>query len=177
MDRRARRRQCADLVADLPIPTPFDVNEFCAGLGRDAGRPIHLLPMDLPPGGPCGLLLSTDDAEYVVYPQATIPMHQQHIVFHELGHFLLQHRKVPAPEMDTSRLVLPNLDPVMVQRILSRTAYSEREEQDAEVVASLILERVSLWTPQEQWEVPEGDAPVIDRVLRTLSSPKHQAPG
>jgi len=167
MDNRELRRRCAALVADLPVPAPFDVGAFCAQLGRDRGRPIHQLTMDLPPGGPCGLLVSTQDADHVLVERRTSPWHQQNIALHELGHLLWGHDRVLS--QDASLLLMPHLAPEMVSRVLARTAYSNLEERQAELVASLILERVSRWSAESTRTVPGAvDAAALARIEETL---------
>jgi hypothetical protein len=145
MRHRQVRRQCEALVATLEIPDPFDLDAFCSQLGDEQGRPIQQLAMPLPAAGPCGLLLSTDDVDVVIFEQHTTLWHQRHIVLHELGHILWGHAREMSPA--TSRKLLPHLDPDMVRRMLGRTNYSELEEHQAEMVASLILERVIRWAP------------------------------
>lgn len=89
MGRDELRRRCVELVDRLMIPTPFDIEVLCEQLGRERGRPIRLLPMDLPAGTPSGLLVAMGDADYVLYEQRTAPMHRNLIVLHEVGHALL----------------------------------------------------------------------------------------
>jgi hypothetical protein len=38
---------------------------------------------------------------------------------------------------------MPDLDPAMVQAVLGRSVYSEVEEREAELIASLIMDRVA----------------------------------
>lgn len=167
LDNRTLRRRCAVLVDSLTIPVPFGLDAFCEQLGRDRGRPISRLAVDLPAGGPCGLLVSTDEAEVVLVERRTTEWHQRHIVLHELGHLLWGHDRLMAPA--TSTLLLPHLDPEMVHRVLARTSYSELEERQAETVASLILERVSRLAPETRWSARASvDAEALHRVEESL---------
>lgn len=171
------RRRCAELVDGLTIPSPFDIGVFCEHLGRERGRPIHLMPMDLPAGNPCGLLVSMGDADFVLYEQRTTPMHQTHIILHEVGHYLLHEdgagRLLPHSHesavlsTEVSGLLLPDLDLDMVQRMLGRTSYSDEEEQAAEYLASLVLERARR-PPAKTWVVAAGKEQVIHRVEDSL---------
>lgn len=167
MDNRTLRRQCAELVDGLTIPSPFGLDAFCEQLGRDRGRPISRLAVELPAGGPCGLLVSTDESEVVLVERRTSDWHQRHIVLHELGHLLWGHDRVMAD--DTSLLLLPHLDPEMVHRVLARTAYSALEERQAEMVASLVLERVSRWAPEARWQAGgPAEAEALQRVEESI---------
>jgi hypothetical protein len=42
---------------------------------------------------------------------------------------------------------MPALPAALVERVLGRTIYTEPQEREAEIVASLILSRVSHWSP------------------------------
>lgn len=160
------------------MPDPFDVRALCDRIGQARGRPIHLLPLALPTGSPCGLWLSTSSAEYVVYEERTSPLHREHIVLHELGHLLCDHEAAPVLGEDVSRLLLPNLDPRMVARVLGRTHYTAEEEQEAEMIASMILQRARRGVPapvRRTGPVPPhpSDHDGADVVARIESSLEH----
>jgi hypothetical protein len=65
-------------------------------------------------------------------------VHQDHIVLHEICHLLCGHAGDDALGTEHARLLFPNLDPAMVGRVLGRTSYSTEEEQEAELLASMI---------------------------------------
>jgi hypothetical protein len=159
------RRRSRSLVAALDLPEPFDMDEFCTTVGRRRGRPLYRVPAELPAGSPSGMWVATPDLDYVFYERRTTKLHQRHIVLHELGHILGEHEAPPAMSDATSRTLLPNLDPAMVRRMLARTYFSAIEEQEAELVASLIHERISAWAPSP----PEPPAPVAPEVAEVLA--------
>lgn len=134
---RRVRRHCAAILRDLRLPVPFDVRAVCAELADRRGRPITLLPF---PGLSelCGLWVATDTADLIAYEQHTTAPHQDHIVLHEIGHLLCAHYPASLTLDEQARLVLPNLDPEMVRRVLGRTGYSSAEEREAEFFASLV---------------------------------------
>lgn len=129
----------AAIVRELDIPRPFDLGEFVAGLERQRNRPILLRPFSAAPGVPCGLWIATSGADYVFHEQGTTPFHATHIKLHELAHMLLGHRNGTQVWQDLVSILVPDLDPELVQLILGRTAYSTAEERDAETFASLVL--------------------------------------
>jgi hypothetical protein len=174
MEKRLRR-ECAERVRALDIPTPFDVQELCRRLSAARGREIRLLPGPLPPDSPCGLWVSTDRADYVFYEQRTSRLHREHIILHEIGHLLCDHQAAPVLDEEASRLVLPNLDPAMVQRMLGRTHYSAVEEQQAEMIASLVLQQVSRWSPESTRTVPPEAAGLVDRLETSLQHPDQRS--
>jgi len=131
----------AALVRELDIPAPFDLGEFVAGLERQRHRPIRLSPFSSGPGVPCGLWIGTAEADYIYHEQGTTPYHQTHIALHELAHMLLDHRGATQVWERLVNLLVPDVDPQLVQLILGRSMYSTQEERDAETLASLIHEQ------------------------------------
>ena len=104
------------------------------------------------------------------YERRTTALHQRHIVLHELGHLVCNHDAPPAMTDAASRMLLPHLDPAMVRRMLGRTYYSAVEEQQAEYVASLIHERISVWGPEPAAVVDPEVAAVVARLERAFRS-------
>lgn len=140
LGRRRLRRRCAALLRDLPTPVPFDARALCEQVAARRGRPIRLIPMARLTGV-CGLWVATDTTDLIFYEGKTTPPHQDHIILHELGHVLCGHCPVSLPMAEQARLLLPDLDPEMVRRVLGRAGYSTVEEQEAEMLASLIRQR------------------------------------
>jgi hypothetical protein len=141
----------AAIVQELGIPRPFNLGEFVTRLERQRNRPIRLSPFRSAPGVPCGLWIATADADYVYHEEGTTPFHATHIKMHELAHILLGHRNGTEVWKKLVSLLVPDVDPELVQLILGRTAYSTAEEREAETLASLILEESG---------DPPGPAPV-----------------
>ena len=162
------RRRCQEIVDGLDIPDPFDVRELVRLLGQRRGRPIHLIPLQLPAGAPCGVWVSTRDFDAIFYEADTSPLHQEHIVGHELGHLLFEHNVATMIETHVSRLLLPDLDPQLVQRILARTNYTVVEERQAEMVASLISRAANRRDSDSAWIAPPDVADVFARLEHTL---------
>jgi hypothetical protein len=143
-DLRAVTERCRARLARLELPRPFDVRVLCARTGERRGRPLRLIEASLPDGGPRGLWISTERADYIVYEQETSVLHQEHIILHELSHLLCGH--TGHAEFSTEHLdrLFPTLDRTTVGRVLGRACYSSEEEQEAEILASLILQHASL---------------------------------
>ncbi|WIX88535.1 hypothetical protein [Amycolatopsis sp. DG1A-15b] len=165
-----RARQVADGVN---LPEPFDAEDFVAGLAAERGRPIELMPVSAPEGAPCGLLMSTERADYILYPTNTTALHRRHILLHEVGHLLCGHvgsdghtagADSVAIDAAAGRQLMPNLSPELVRRVLGRTTYSEVEEREAELVASLLAQRVV--RPAE----PREPAPALPEGVRRFDS-------
>lgn len=142
MNRDQSRRECATLVAALDLPVPFDLAELCARLGRQRGKPIVLMATPMAISTLCGLWLGTATADYVFYEQDTSVLHQQHIVFHEIGHILRRHAPNKVLNTDITRSLAPGIATGDVQRVLGRDTYSDDDEYEAELIATLLLSRV-----------------------------------
>lgn len=190
MDGRKLRRYCEAKLADLAIPSPFDLDAFCAALGRDRGRPVVLVPIALPGRAPCGMWAVTDDADYIFVQKQTSPLHQALIGLHEVSHLLFGHtgsdagggtsggaQRAGAERAGAERagnridpVFAPNLDPETVRYMLRRTHYSAAAERQAELLASLILSQVGAWTPAEPARpLPPEVGELVDRLEASLA--------
>ncbi|MER8067614.1 ParH-like protein [Streptomyces sp. NPDC094034] len=144
-DRGLRRqwRHCLRTVEALELPSPFDAGVFIDMLARTRGRPIDLVPVVARPHTPCGLLVTTDRADCILYAADTTPLHQQHILLHEAAHIICGHHETAPAATAAAQVLLPHLPASLVQRVLGRSVYTEPQEQEAELVASLILTRAA----------------------------------
>lgn len=177
MSLKALRQRCERLLRDVEIPNPFDVDVFADSVSRRRGRPVRLLAKTTPLG-PCGLWLALPSADWVFYEDGTSRLHRDHIIVHELAHLLAAHE--PAERLDPGPLaaLLPDLDPTMVQRVLSRSAYAAVEEQEAEMIATLVLQRAGRSTPMDpSGPEPPKDADVLARLDATLGGTRPRRHG
>lgn len=170
---RHRYERCLALVRRLELPRPFDVATVCERLARDRGRAIRLVPLDLPPGGLSGAWVATDRADYVLYQSKTSRLHQDHIVLHEIGHMLCGHESGRTGEEAISS-ALPHLDPKVVRQVLCREHYTSSEEEEAEIVASIVLDQVAR-TIAEQPGAGRTTS-VVRRIERSLNDPRSERP-
>ncbi len=159
------RRRCKAKLQGLDLPVPFDIHAFCRALEVQRGRQIWLCPVDTRTG-PCGLWVATTKADYLFYEQATTRLHQDHIRLHELGHLVFNHHS--GEILDEELAGVLGLDVELIRRMLARTTYSTDEEQEAEVFATLVLER-AVRDPLPSRRPPDPEiAEVVDRLQATL---------
>lgn len=123
--------------------------------------------------GVCGLWVAADTADFIFYEQATTRPHQVHIILHELSHLLCDHYPTSLSAAEYTRLMLPSLDPDMVRRILARSTYSAQEEQEAELLATLIQQRAR---PASASPPSPERSPQVSRIHATLDW-FHDGPG
>ncbi|MGW2050993.1 hypothetical protein ACWCPF_38400 [Streptomyces sp. NPDC001858] len=118
------------------------------------------MPYPIEAPGPFGLWLMTDSADIVFYQQDTTRAHQDHIILHEVGHIIADHKdeQVWTPGDDPAAGLLPGGLP----RGLPRTCYDSRHEREAELIATIILERASF---SDQLRGTDAAAPAEDPSL------------
>ncbi|MGI5467483.1 hypothetical protein [Streptomyces sp. CA-132043] len=140
MQWRRLRRRCESVIAGITLPEPFSARELCDQLKAERERPLQLLPLPTPtvPGTPTGMWLTTERGDYIFYDSQTSLVHQEHIIVHEIGHMLCDHRSAVDDRRLYRHVDLGNPDDV--GQVLARIRYSDEQEQEAEMIASLILE-------------------------------------
>ncbi|WP_353946464.1 hypothetical protein ABII15_35920 [Streptomyces sp. HUAS MG91] len=79
----------------------------------------------------------------IIFQRETTLLHQDHIVLHEVGHILADHRGL-AVEADQWKGMLPGLGDGAIRRVLQRCTYGTQEEREAELVATIIGEWASV---------------------------------
>ncbi|CAM5572744.1 Regulator component OS=Streptomyces aurantiogriseus OX=66870 GN=GCM10010251_59670 PE=4 SV=1 [Streptomyces aurantiogriseus] len=139
-DGRQERPDIGDALASIDIPDPFDVQVFCDRIAAQRGRPLHLhsVPGISGTDAPCGVWIATEKADHVFHEAATSPLHQEHIILHELGHMLLGHRSILDGVPTGGGGLFPDIDPATVVSLLTRASYGTEDERDAERLAGLI---------------------------------------
>lgn len=137
---RRLRRQCQKVINGITLPEPFSARELCDRLASGRERPVHLLPLPTPtvPGTPSGMWLVAEHGDYIFYDAQTSHLHQEHIIVHEIGHMVCEHRPTGGDQSLYRHIDIAN--PESIRHILPRIEYSDEQEQEAEMIASLILE-------------------------------------
>ncbi|MGW6688216.1 hypothetical protein [Streptomyces sp. NPDC054961] len=135
------RKRCEAILGRLELAHPFSLDGLCDRIAEQRGRPIrlHPLPKEAAESGVCGLWVGTASIDFVFYEAQTTPLHQEHIVLHEIGHILFGHHSLDAEEPDGSDGQVPT--------VLGRTNYTTRQEQEAEMLASMIRIRTATTGP------------------------------
>ncbi len=124
------------------MPKTENINDFAKALSVKRGIPLCLVPVPLPSSVPCGMWLSTDHADFVVYDAETSKHHQEHIIAHELGHMICGHQGSTTGGNETYSLLFPDLNPEIVSKILHRSRYFDIQEREAETMATVILDSI-----------------------------------
>ncbi|RJQ79797.1 hypothetical protein D5S17_10135 [Pseudonocardiaceae bacterium YIM PH 21723] len=162
-------QRCAAVADTLSLPAAFDKDAFIAELRRVRGRDVVLIPVTTDSDSPCGLVASTARADYICYADNTTELHQLHILLHEAGHLLLEHAGSTPIDTGLLRMLMPGLSEQLVRRVLGRTVYSATEEREAELFATLVLQRAGSAPAQ-----PDKDVPGLDRLDAVFGPSKAQ---
>ncbi|MDN5757125.1 MAG: hypothetical protein L0H59_01130 [Tomitella sp.] len=140
-------------VGALDIPPGGGIESVSGAVARERGRKIRLVPLastdntSVVDEATYGLWMETDTVDVVMYRADTTPLHQWHIVCHELGHMVLEHNVRGAQQTDqyltaVSALV-PDIEPDTLRSVLTRSGYSSLQEREAELFADLLMEKAA----------------------------------
>ncbi|MET7874042.1 tyrosine-type recombinase/integrase [Streptomyces cyaneofuscatus] len=138
MDFEQLRAACEARVEALGLPHRFSTRDLRDAVAEQRGRPIILRPLSSLGAldAPCGIRLETPDADLLFYEEATSPLHQNHILAHEISHIVCDHPGSLELDQDTLRAI--GFDPTLVRRMSGRTGYTSEDEREAEMMASVI---------------------------------------
>jgi hypothetical protein len=125
------------LSPGLPIPSPWNLEQFRSALQARRSRALLLEPAALPRG--CAALrLTTDTADLIVYDQALDPQRQLHAIGHQLGHLLLGHHG-----RDDRQSLFAHVDPALTATAPLVSRYAETDELDADTFAALLVAKIN----------------------------------
>ncbi|MYZ37866.1 MULTISPECIES: hypothetical protein [unclassified Streptomyces] len=164
---RKLRRYCRHLLRQLEIQPPLRVDELCLRLGEHRGKTIQLIPWALPIPGPFGVWLSQPDEESIFYQAETTPVHQDHIILHEIGHIIADHQDDGSTGEEFPGLG-PDYPHDAVTRGFRRTCYTEEYELEAELVATIIQE----WAVVIDYATPRASENSALHPLRSALNPR-----
>lgn len=128
------QRRTETIAAALGIDLPCDARVFCRSLAAHRRRPIIIIPWELP-AGVSGMWCALPTVDLIYHMWSASGMHQQQIIAHEGGHIALGHK--PA------HTAVDDLSPTMVQFVMQErsTAYSTKEDREAELFGTFLLTR------------------------------------
>lgn len=172
MDQKALRElrdRCQAKLRSLDLPPPTDARAFCEALAASRGRPIGLCPVTSRLG-PCGVWVASPTTDFIFYEPDTSRLHQEHIILHEAGHILWGHAPKRVSKVELQRLMFPDVRQDMVQMLLRRTPYSTQQEREAEVLASLVLERMAAGRPATENRTSGNGSDEDDLIKRLEAS-------
>jgi hypothetical protein len=166
---RHLRAACVRKIEGIPVPRPFDLELFTKSVSAHrGGRPIKIFPVSglARDGVPYGLWAGLDNEDLIIIEQATSPLHRDVIALHELGHMLCGHDPAVFLDPELLQQAFPDLKQAAFTHLFAtRQDYSSEQEREAEMVASLLMERAGLG------QTRPGGANSISRLGEALSHP------
>jgi hypothetical protein len=169
---RDLRRRCEATIADLAIPEPFDLDTLCAHMAKRRGRPVRLasMPHTSSMAAPCGMWVALAEEDIILIEAQTSALHHDQIGLHEIAHIICDHDNADSMRADSLGSLMPNLDPGMVRRVLGRASDDHPQEREAEMVATLLGERIRTRSaPAADRPLrPEEDNEVLRKLARAL---------
>src|SRR5579859_1169561 len=126
----------------------FRLDEFTRWVSDWRGRPIQIVPMNLPPGL-FGAWMEGPTMDFVFYDDEPPQTHVTHIILHELSHILLGHRTAHIGNVisdylqsnDSAGANAPELVSGLL-RTVKHSEHSDEQEIEAETFSALIQHRV-----------------------------------
>jgi hypothetical protein len=167
------RKRCSAELAQLDLKPGAQIQDVVDQVGRQRGRPVRLVPFDLPVAAPEGFLIATGDEDFIVFERRAVPLYQRQIVLPEVAHLLFAHETETVLAEDAIAMMMPSLDPALVQRVLGREHTNSVAEQEAELLASMMGQRISPWSPDRSWDVVPEDRELVERLVRALGRADH----
>lgn len=135
-------KSCEEKVDRLRLPYRFSTRDLREAITALRGKPIVLTPMSTfgAIDAPCGIRLETPQADLLFYEEGASVHHQRHILTHELCHVYCDHPGSLEVDADTARAL--GVNPTLVMRMSGRTSYSTADEREAEMMATIIRQRI-----------------------------------
>jgi hypothetical protein len=134
------RQRVNDLLGHTGIPNPWDINQFLDRLERHRRRDIDLCAITWSPGNSCGAWQQHPDHDVIAYAENTSGFHQDHIILHEVGHLISQHRGRCVLSQEDAQRIAPDLAPAALAHLLDPSG-AQAEQHEAETIAALIRHR------------------------------------
>jgi hypothetical protein len=136
-------------VDDL-VPRPFSLEQIRLAVEQRTGRRLALEPAPLAGA----MLISTHDADLIIYDQAADADRQLRVIGHEAAHLLLGHEPHERPSLFT------HLDPAVVAETVTFHGYSPADEREADDFARLLVSAASsatTATARQSLDQPDRD--------------------
>ncbi|MEH0935491.1 hypothetical protein [Micromonospora psammae] len=165
---RQLRLQSEQALDALGLPEAFTFAQLHERVERRRGRPVHLIPRDLPALAPHGLWVAGEFADYIFYAANASPVRQRLIIGHEYGHALFDDASAPSELEQVATALTGGPTPTG----LARSSYALPQERRAELFGTLAVQRAEGWS-----EIPvsdTGDPAIAARLAATLERRRHR---
>ncbi len=131
-----------DLLCHVQLPNPWSMNVFIDQLETYRGREIDLCAFIWTPGSATGGWQPYATHDVVAYAENTTLPHQDHTIFHEIGHMLAGHIPRCVLSITEAEHDAPHLRPAALNHLLAAESHAI-DEYEAELIATILLCRVA----------------------------------
>ncbi len=135
---------CEDRLSELLplLPHRFSEEELVQAVSTLIGRPIYVEARDMKGKFACGLRERYAGREVISFERNASPLHRCQIICHELGHILCGHPgSIRLGDIPSDEELADKTD-WSILGISARTSYESQDEQEAELMASLLIQRM-----------------------------------
>ncbi|AEF43091.1 hypothetical protein [Hoyosella subflava] len=142
-EKRAVERRAREVLARLRMPEPWSIDALIGEVSAVMGFEIQVqtVPPEALEDSPCGMTLVCPGQAVLVVAEGSPRWHTELVICHELAHMLLEHQSGEKPPRELLQAWFPSFDPDDVQMMFGRTTFDTREEQEAELLATLIVDQ------------------------------------
>lgn len=116
----------------------FTFPGFIAWVEKEREKGIQMTAWAMP-ATIFGAWMEEEDTDYIFYDVDAIPLHKAHIQLHELAHMLCGHATIKVTKETLAQILM---DKFSAAELLLRSTKSNQEEQEAELLTSLIQEQL-----------------------------------
>lgn len=116
----------------------FTLPGFIDWVAKERGKAIQMTAWAMP-ATIFGAWMEEEDTDYIFYHEQAIPLHKAHIQLHELAHMLCGHATIKVTKETLTQVLM---DEFSAAKLLLRSTKSNQEEQEAELLTSLIQEQL-----------------------------------
>ena len=147
------RRRLTTILDQLDYDfSDFSLQSLAAWLSARRRRQIEFVGRTMPPNL-YGAWIRGEFRDYIFYDQNTAPVHQLHIKLHELSHILCNHENEILSQ-NRIAILLRKDSTELAQEGTLRSKFTDHNEQEAEVMASLLIERIMQGNRRSQMLTP-----------------------
>jgi len=137
-------RRCDEILHSLAVPAPFTVGDFCAQLQRARGRPLVVTAVRTRRADTRAMWCRGATTDHILIGSTLPRPYRDHLVLHGIGHMVFDHVGSPAVGRNFEN-VLQAAEMAGLRPNLKRVVYTHREERQAEVFATRVLQLTDGW--------------------------------
>ena len=138
VDIKQQIAECFKQISNRYDFSHFTLPGFIAWVEKERGKAIQMTAWAMP-ATIFGAWMEEEEMDYIFYDVDAIPLHKAHIQLHELAHILCGHATIKVTKKTLAQVLM---DEFSAADLLLRSTKSNQEEQEAELLTSLIQEQL-----------------------------------